>query len=126
MELCLDDGFQVSETEHIELDLSGLFRMDTKTQLETIKIGIDAAVLTPNEGRKRLNLAPLEGGDTVYMQQQNYSLAALAERDKTNPLAVQPAPMPEVEIEDTVEDDTEDDNEEMRSAIAEITKEFLA
>jgi len=122
MELCLDEGFEIADGEHIELDLSGLFRMDTKTQLQTIKIGIDAAVLTPNEGRKRLNLAPIDGGDTVYMQQQNYSLAALAQRDATNPLAVQTDPAPATEPLEV----EEDDGEEMRSALAEITKEFLA
>jgi HK97 family phage portal protein len=89
MEIALDYGLGVSSGECIELDLSGLFRMDAKTQLETIKIGIDASVFTPNNGRAKLNLPPIEGGDTVYMQQQNYSLAALAKRDSKNPLSTE-------------------------------------
>lgn len=87
MELCLDNGLEIPEDSHIEMDLDCLFRMDTKTQIETYKLGVDGAIMAPNEARKKLNLKPLAGGDTVYMQQQNYSLAALEQRDSTNPLA---------------------------------------
>lgn len=100
MEACLDEGFgYVPElfNRGIELDLDGLLRMDGKTLMETLKTGVDAALVTPNEGRKRMNLRPLDGGDTVYMQQQNYSLGALAERDRNSPLLVQEAPPPEPE-----------------------------
>ena len=51
--------------------------------------------------RGRLNLPPVLGGDQVYLQQQNYSLAALAKRDKredpfatAKPPAPPPAPSP--------------------------------
>jgi phage portal protein BeeE len=37
--------------------------------------------LTPNEGRLKLNLKPVTGGDTVYRQQQDFSLEALNKRD---------------------------------------------
>ena len=35
----------------------------------------------PNEARAEIGLQPVAGGDTPYLQQQNYSLAALAKRD---------------------------------------------
>lgn len=38
-------------------------------------------ILTPNEARKSENLPPVEGGDSLFLQQQNFSLAALAKRD---------------------------------------------
>jgi hypothetical protein len=44
-----------------------------------------------------MDLKPLKGGDTVYMQQQNFSLAALDQRDRENPLGKPPAPAPEPE-----------------------------
>ena len=44
--------------------------------------------LYPNEARRLFfNLPPVEGGDSPYMQHQDYSLEALSRRD-----AVQPAP----------------------------------
>lgn len=65
----------------IEFDLDSLIRMDGTSLMETLKLGISSALLTPDEGRARLGLAPVSGGDTPYLQQQNFSLAALAKRD---------------------------------------------
>lgn len=63
------------------LDLDTLIRMDSVSQMNRLKEGVGAAILTPNEARQKLGYEPLEGGDTVYMQQQNFSLEALAKRD---------------------------------------------
>lgn len=71
----------------VQLDLSGLLRMDQKTQMETLGVGVDKALITPNEGRKALNKRPLKGGNTVYLQQQEYSIEAIAERDADKPFA---------------------------------------
>lgn len=101
IELCLDEGLGLTDatpdkTYGTELDLSGLLRMDTATLYETIAKGIGAGLIAPNEGRKLIDLKPVQGGDTPYLQQQNYSLAALDERDKANPLAPKPpAPAPQ-------------------------------
>ena len=40
--------------------------------------------LSPNEARIAENYPPADGGDSPYLQQQNYSLAALAKRDATD------------------------------------------
>ena len=86
----------------VQFDLDDLLKMDTATYATTIKLLIDAAVMTPNEGRKRFNLPPVEGGDTCYLQQQEFSLQALAKRDaQEDPFSVgktaapNPAPLPE-------------------------------
>ena len=63
------------------LDIGVLIRMDSTSQMARLKEGVGAAILAPNEARKEVGLLPIAGGDTVYMQQQNYSLAALAKRD---------------------------------------------
>lgn len=65
----------------VEFDLDNLLRMDTATRVKTLAEGIRGAVYKPNEARASINLPPVEGGDEVYLQQQNYSLAALAKRD---------------------------------------------
>lgn len=92
MELCLDDGLEVPERQGIELDLDVLFRMDTITMIRMLAEGIQGCVFTPNAARKRVNQPPLPGGDTVYMQQQNYSLEALSKRDaREDPFATNSA-----------------------------------
>ncbi len=102
MELCLDDGLGLDRVKDrgrlgVELDLDGLLRMDTAAQYKTLGDGILAGLISPNEGRKRIDLKPVPGGDTPYLQQQNYSLAALDKRDqKPDPFASDtPAPTPQ-------------------------------
>lgn len=81
-EQCMNDGLELSPDLTIQLDLTALLRMDTATRLKTYSDAIGAGWMTPNEARKREDLPPLEGGETAYMQQQNYSLAALAARER--------------------------------------------
>jgi len=85
MEACLDDGLGLMEfgTMGIELDLDTLLRMDTATQIKTLKEGVTGGIYAPNEARRKIDLGPKEGGDSPYLQQQNYSLAALNKRDTT-------------------------------------------
>lgn len=81
IELLLDQELDVPENTGFEFDLDGLLRMDTKTQVETLAAAVKGGVMPPNDAMRKLNLPPLEGGDTVYLQQQMYSLSALAKRD---------------------------------------------
>jgi phage portal protein BeeE len=84
-ELCLDEGLGLSSNFEgemgTEFDLDGLLRMDSVTQMDVLDKGVKASVLAPNEARKKVDLAPVEGGDSPMAQQQNYSLSALAKRD---------------------------------------------
>ncbi len=100
-ELCLDEGLATGEGLGTEFDVEGLLRMDGLTQIQTLRESIAAAVLTPNEARAKLDLGPKPGGDSLYMQQQNFSTEALAKRDakddpfaaaKAEPAADAPAP----------------------------------
>lgn len=113
-ELCLDRGLEIPEGRGVEFDLDGLLRMDSKTQVETLTKASGGAVTSPNEARRKLNLPPLAGGNTVYMQQQNYSLEALAKRDaQEDPFggnAPQPAALPAPEPVDQEETSPEDSN----------------
>lgn len=103
LELCLDEGLDLPSRYGTEFDLNDLMRMDTATLTKATADAIGAGFLAPNEGRARFDLKPVAGGETPYLQQQNYSLAALDERDKQNPLAL-PAPAPAeppAEVDDT-------------------------
>ena len=64
-----------------EFDTENLLRMDSVTAITAIRDAIGAGVMSPNEGRSKLDLKPVDGGESPYLQQQNYSLAALAKRD---------------------------------------------
>lgn len=112
METACDDGFELPDNERIQMDLDGLFRMDQKTMEETLAIGVKGGFRSPDEARKRLNLGPVAGGSMPYLQQQNYSLEALANRDATNPLVEEPAPPPPPE-----EDDEEENTERALAAL---------
>jgi HK97 family phage portal protein len=82
-----------------EFDTDNLLRMDSVTQVTAIRDAVGAGVMSPNEGRGKLDLKPVTGGDSPYLQQQNYSLEALAKRDAqddpfkpaTPPAPAQPA-----------------------------------
>lgn len=66
-------------TMGVDFDIEQLMRMDASTQMEVLEKS--KGKMTPNEQRKRLNLGPKEGGDSLYMQEQDHSLEWLAKRD---------------------------------------------
>ena len=78
-----------------EFDTDNLLRMDTATLVTTIKDAVGAGVMAPNEGRAKFDLKPVTGGESPYLQQQNYSLEALAKRDaQADPFAPASPPKP--------------------------------
>lgn len=87
IELCLDEGLGIGRgvktgTGMIygtEFDTDSLLRMDSITQMDVLEKS--KGKLTVNEQRGKLNQAPVEGGDTVYLQEQDHSLQWLARRD---------------------------------------------
>jgi HK97 family phage portal protein len=111
IELCLDEGLGTAEGLGTEFDIDNLLRMDSVTQMSVLKEGISSGVLAPNEARVKLDYPAVKGGESPYLQQQNFSLAALAKRDREDPFskpapaaepapANQDAPIKRLEIED--------------------------
>jgi HK97 family phage portal protein len=89
IELAMDEGLSLSDDIGIELDLDGLLRMDPLSTMQVQGEGIKNSLVAPNEGRKKLGLKPVPGGDAPMAQQQNYSLEALAKRDASdNPFVI--------------------------------------
>lgn len=85
-----------------DFDLDGLLRMDSKTLSEVEGLKVQRGISSPNEARQKFNLLPAKGGDSPMVQQQNFSLEALAERDAgpdpfgtAKPAAPEPAPAPD-------------------------------
>ena len=78
-----------------EFDTDNLLRMDSVTMVTAIKDAVSAGVMAPNEGRAKFDLPPVDGGESPYLQQQNYSLSALAKRDaQDDPFAPAKPPTP--------------------------------
>jgi HK97 family phage portal protein len=79
IELCLDEGLGMSENVGTEFDTDNLLRMDSVTQMEMLDKS--KGIMSPNEQRRKLDLKPKAGGESPMLQQQNFSLEALAKRD---------------------------------------------
>jgi len=110
IETMLDEGLGLTEIAGrdigVEFDLDDLMKMDSATQIDALNKGVGGGWMKPNEARASRNMKPVTGGDTPYLQQQNYSLAALDKRDSQPdpfasskpalpaPTAPAPAPMP--------------------------------
>jgi HK97 family phage portal protein len=81
LELLLDEGLEMGTKIGTELDLDGLLRMDTLNKMAAAEKAIKSG-MSPDEVRHRFyDLGTVEGGSQPYLQQQNYSLEALAKRD---------------------------------------------
>lgn len=81
IELLLDEGLGLPENMGTQFDLDDLLRMDSLTKAQILKEKIGAGYMAPNEARAKDGLEPVTGGNTPYLQVQNYSLAALKSRD---------------------------------------------
>lgn len=99
IELLLDHGLGLAKNGApqqygTEFEVDDLLRMDTATRVKAAGDSITGGTMTINESRRRYHgLGPVKGGDTVYLQQQQFSVQALAERDANKPFA-KPDPAP--------------------------------
>jgi HK97 family phage portal protein len=98
IEGALDTGLELPAPYGTEFDLDDLIWMDTATKTKAAHDAIVAGAMSPNEARlKYFGLGPVPGGDSPFLQQQYYSLEALAMRDLSAPAPAAPAPAPAVE-----------------------------
>lgn len=115
IELLLDEGLGLTQQRERNLgtmfDVDDLLRMDTSTKVKTAVEGLKG-LFAPNEARKKFNLRAKTGGDSVFLQQQNFSLEALAKRDaQEDPFktAAPTSPSSTLPAEDDVEDVPDDE-----------------
>ena len=110
IEVLLDEGLATGDRLGAEFDIDGLLRMDSGMLMDVV----DAAknVLTLDERRRRLDAPPITGGGTVYLQQQDHSIEAIAARDKQ---LIEQAEAPPA-LPAPVNDDPDDAEEEVEQA----------
>jgi HK97 family phage portal protein len=97
-ESLLDDGLGLDDVDGRRLEskfnVDDIMRMDSATQIKTINDSIAGGWLKPNEGRAKRGYSPAPGGNSPMMQQQNYSLDALAKRDSADDPFASKTPTP--------------------------------
>lgn len=117
IEALLNDGLGLTRLGmKVDLDEDDLLRMDPLSRAEIADKKVKSGTMKPNEARAADDLPPVAGGDQCYLQQQNFSLAALAKRDaKEDPFSTSkpepakpaapaaPTTEPEDDEEDTIE-----------------------
>jgi HK97 family phage portal protein len=117
-ERCMTEGLELPVGMKVELDEESLLRMDSASHIKMLADAVRGTIMAPNEARAKRNLPAKPGGDSLYLQEQNYSLEALAKRDaREDPFAKGPAapapgasatpakPDPEDPEDDTAEED---------------------
>jgi len=115
IESLMDEGLRLPRGVYTMFDVDELLRLDPLARFERLERGVKAGVLAPNEARRSENFPPVAGGESPYLQQQNYSLAALAKRDaREDPFGTAaPAPAPEAPEPEAEE---EEDMDEIQAA----------
>lgn len=126
IEVLMDEGLELPSGYGTEFETDNLLRMDYDAMSRQNSESIGGGWMTPNEARKRAGLMPLPGGDTAFMQQQNYSLAALNKRDtQSDPFSTgtqQALPDPATEEEEQEEQETPEQQEQQRAMISGLIK----
>ncbi len=101
----LDEGLELPTYLGTEFDIDALIWMDTTTKTKAAHDAIAAGAMSPNEARyKYFGLGPVAGGESPYLQQQYFSLAAIAERDASDPFS-KPTPAPAATSTDPTEEE---------------------
>lgn len=113
IELLLDEGLGLPTYLGIEFDLDQLIRMDTPTRVKAAADAVGSGVMSPDEARRKwFGLPNVPGGNTPYMQEQNWPLRQLNARPLPSDRPItEPAPLPD-----------EDEGETVKALVAEYRK----
>jgi len=129
LEISLDEGMGLTtvpgRTLGVEFERDDLFQMDSATRVKVAQDAISAGA-SPNEARKRwLDLGPVDGGETPYLQEQNWPLELLAAREMPTRAPTPPAPLPAEPVPETVAPKAWD-RAHQQAALYTFTKELAA
>jgi hypothetical protein len=127
-EECLDFGLGLAPDKiegvrlGTEFNRDDLLQMDTAGRVDAATKTIAGGALSPNEARRRyLDAPPVTGGDSPMLQQQQFSLEALSQRDRDKPFSKPTAP-PDATPAQTVNDEPNDEDEKALDPAALLTK----
>jgi len=107
IEALLDEGLATGTKIGTEFDLDALMRMDTMTRATAAEHASKSG-MSPNEVRARFyDLGPVAGGETPYLQEQNWPISILAQR----PIPTRPPTPPAIATPPSIAPDDEDDDD---------------
>jgi HK97 family phage portal protein len=102
----------------VELDPDDLIWLDAEAKSKAAQDGIGSGGMSPNEARQRYyGLGPVEGGETPYLQEQNWPLRLLSKRELPTRQPTAPSELP-------AED--EDDNEMMAASFTALHRKMMS
>ncbi len=78
--------------EYLEFDTSVLQRSALKERMEAAEIGVRSGILARNDARRDFELAPVDGGEEPWVQQQDVPLSVAAKLAKEPPAPPPPVP----------------------------------
>ena len=101
LESKLDEGLELTtvprRTLGVEFDRDALFEMDTAAKSDAAAKAIGAG-MSPNEARFRYyDLGPVPGGESPYLQEQNWPIRLLSARELPAKAPTPPAALPPAE-----------------------------
>ena len=79
IEVAFDKFFDLGADEFVEFDTDSLLRVDFSARVEGLAKATMSGLMSPNEGRARLELPSVENGDMPTVQQQQIPLDLLTE-----------------------------------------------
>ena len=124
IELLLDEGLELPKPYGTEFDLDDLLRMEA-TKVKAAADAVGSGTMAPNEARRRyFDLGPTEGGESPYLQVQNYSLAALAKRDQNSTPVTPGLDQPAAEAEPAAPSVAEETEARRMRALRAATRAF--
>lgn len=93
IEELLTEGLSLPTGMSVEFDLDALMRMDSLTLMNVMAEGVKAGFVMPDEARAKFDYKPVPGGNTPYMQEQNWPLKLLEGRQLPTRPITPPADM---------------------------------
>jgi hypothetical protein len=75
IEVAIDQFFMLPGDQYVEYDTDALLRTDFRTRIEALARGVQTAIFSPNEARRREGLPSVENGDEPRVQQQQVGLS---------------------------------------------------
>lgn len=112
VERSFDAAFGMGTEEYIEFDVAALLRMDFTARVEGYTKAIQGGLISPNEAREKEGFPAVDGGDTVFLQQQMVGIDMLEELHKATLAAkLRPQPKPIAEADAEAEAEAEADAE---------------
>lgn len=79
-EALLGEGLNLPNNLAVEFDLSGLLRMDSASQIKTLSEAVGGGIFTINEARAAMQKPPVDSGNIIFRQQQEWPIEQLANR----------------------------------------------